>query len=194
MSEQVRHLYQLSDPALSELGLEALLQQLLDRAQEALGVDTIAILLFDAETEQLVARAAKGIEEEVEQGVRIPIGQGFAGRIAASVSPGGDGKWIRSVPAPMNVPPVRAWLSERDLPPSQRDPLKVATYRFQAFAIMASPCFVKNAVRCPGPQPRSATGPRPRTQSANAAHAARSSGSPSQMSRTNSAYRTATAS
>ena len=31
----------------------------------------------------LRARAAKGIEEEVEQGVRIPVGQGFAGRIAA---------------------------------------------------------------------------------------------------------------
>jgi anti-sigma regulatory factor (Ser/Thr protein kinase) len=30
-----------------------------------------------------VARAAKGIEEEVERGVAIPIGQGFAGRIAA---------------------------------------------------------------------------------------------------------------
>jgi len=41
----------------------------------------------------------------------------FAGRLAASVAPSGDGGWIRSVPAPMNVPPVRAWLSERDLPP-----------------------------------------------------------------------------
>src|SRR5882724_6477197 len=42
----------------------------------------------------------------------------LAGRIASSVSPGGDGKWIRSVPAPMNLPPVRAWLSQRDLPPA----------------------------------------------------------------------------
>ena len=29
-----------------------------------------------------MARAAKGIEEEVEPGVRVPIGRGFAGRIA----------------------------------------------------------------------------------------------------------------
>src|SRR3712207_6519384 len=35
----------------------------------------------------LVARAAKGIEEEVEQGVRIPLGRGFAGRIAAERRP-----------------------------------------------------------------------------------------------------------
>jgi L-lactate dehydrogenase complex protein LldF len=41
----------------------------------------------------------------------------MAGRIAASLAPGGDGKWISSVPAPLNLPPVRAWLSQRDLPP-----------------------------------------------------------------------------
>ena len=53
------------------------------RVQEALNVDTVAILLYDEESRQLVARAAKGLEEEVEQGVRIPLGRGFAGRIAA---------------------------------------------------------------------------------------------------------------
>jgi anti-sigma regulatory factor (Ser/Thr protein kinase)/putative methionine-R-sulfoxide reductase with GAF domain len=82
-TEQVRHLYRLSDPALSELALDALLDELLDRVREALGVDTVAILLLDSETGELVARAARGIEEEVEQGVRIPLGKGFAGRIAA---------------------------------------------------------------------------------------------------------------
>jgi anti-sigma regulatory factor (Ser/Thr protein kinase)/putative methionine-R-sulfoxide reductase with GAF domain len=64
------------------LPLEELLDELLVRVQEALNVDTVAILLYDAEANQLVARAAKGIEEEVERGVRLPIGQGFAGRIA----------------------------------------------------------------------------------------------------------------
>lgn len=82
-AQQVRSLYRLSDPALSELGLEEFLDELLNRVQEVLGVDTVAILLHDEENAQLVARAAKGIEEEVEQGVRIPLGRGFAGRIAA---------------------------------------------------------------------------------------------------------------
>jgi anti-sigma regulatory factor (Ser/Thr protein kinase)/putative methionine-R-sulfoxide reductase with GAF domain len=82
-SEQVDLLYSLSDPALSELELDEFLDELLDRVQQALSVDTVAILLFEAESQQLVARAAKGIEEEVERGVRIPIGRGFAGRIAA---------------------------------------------------------------------------------------------------------------
>jgi anti-sigma regulatory factor (Ser/Thr protein kinase)/putative methionine-R-sulfoxide reductase with GAF domain len=81
--DQVRTLYRLSDPALSELGLDEFLDELLVRVQEALAVDTVAILLLDPDSQQLVARAAKGIEEEVERGVRLPIGQGFAGRIAA---------------------------------------------------------------------------------------------------------------
>jgi L-lactate dehydrogenase complex protein LldF len=41
----------------------------------------------------------------------------FAGRIAASLAPAGDGGWIRSLPAPLNIGPVAAWLSRRDLPP-----------------------------------------------------------------------------
>jgi anti-sigma regulatory factor (Ser/Thr protein kinase)/putative methionine-R-sulfoxide reductase with GAF domain len=82
-----RSSYRLTDPGLSELPLEELLNELLVRVQEALEVDTVAILLHDAESRQLVARAAKGIEEEVEKGVRIPLGLGFAGRIAAERVP-----------------------------------------------------------------------------------------------------------
>jgi anti-sigma regulatory factor (Ser/Thr protein kinase)/putative methionine-R-sulfoxide reductase with GAF domain len=85
--EDLQSAYRFSDPHLSELPLEELLDELLIRIQEALGVDTVAILLLDAQSEQLVARAAKGIEEEVERGVRIPLGHGFAGRIAAERVP-----------------------------------------------------------------------------------------------------------
>jgi L-lactate dehydrogenase complex protein LldF len=43
----------------------------------------------------------------------------MAGMMAASVAPSQeDGAWIRSLPAPMNVPPVSAWTSQRDLPPA----------------------------------------------------------------------------
>jgi L-lactate dehydrogenase complex protein LldF len=42
----------------------------------------------------------------------------MAGKMAASMAPTGDGEWIRNVPAPMSVGPMKAWLSERDLPPS----------------------------------------------------------------------------
>ncbi|HTW11622.1 MAG TPA: GAF domain-containing SpoIIE family protein phosphatase, partial [Solirubrobacteraceae bacterium] len=81
-AEQLRDLVRLSDPALSELPFNQLLDELLVRVRDLLDVDTVAILLLDRDSNQLVATAARGIEEEVEQGVRIPIGRGFAGRIA----------------------------------------------------------------------------------------------------------------
>ena len=80
--DQIRDVARISDPALSELGFDRLLDELLVRVRELLHVDTAAILLLDRSTDELVARAAKGIEEEVERGVRIPVGGGFAGRIA----------------------------------------------------------------------------------------------------------------
>jgi serine phosphatase RsbU (regulator of sigma subunit)/anti-sigma regulatory factor (Ser/Thr protein kinase) len=81
--EKVADLHRLGDPALSDLGLESLLGELLHRVRDILDVDTVAILLVDDQRRFLEARAAVGLEEEVERGVRIPIGQGFAGRIAA---------------------------------------------------------------------------------------------------------------
>jgi L-lactate dehydrogenase complex protein LldF len=44
----------------------------------------------------------------------------MAAMAAASLAPAENGKWLRSVPAAMNLPPVRAWLSQRDLPPAPR--------------------------------------------------------------------------
>ena len=85
--ERAADLYRLSDPALSDLGLEALLAELLLRIRDILEVDTVAILLLDEETDELVARSAVGLEEEIERGVRVPFGKGFAGRIAAERTP-----------------------------------------------------------------------------------------------------------
>jgi signal transduction histidine kinase len=76
-----------TDAALAHLELDELLDELLLRIHAILDVDTCAILLHDESTDELVARAAVGIEEEVEQGVRIPVGGGFAGRIAAERRP-----------------------------------------------------------------------------------------------------------
>jgi len=79
-------LQQVTDVALAYLPLEELLGALLERIARILTSDTAAFLLLDESRQELVARAAKGIEEEVERGVRIPVGKGFAGRIAAARS------------------------------------------------------------------------------------------------------------
>jgi signal transduction histidine kinase len=84
---RLEHVQAITDAALAHLEVEELLQVLLPRIRTILGADTCAVLLHDEEGEELVARAAVGIEEEVEQGVRIPIGRGFAGRVAAERRP-----------------------------------------------------------------------------------------------------------
>jgi signal transduction histidine kinase len=84
---RLRRLQALTDAALAHLELEELLTALLDRVRELLDADTCAVLLLDEERQELVARAAVGIEEEVERGVRIPVGRGFAGRVAAERAP-----------------------------------------------------------------------------------------------------------
>jgi signal transduction histidine kinase len=81
--DQLRRIQSISDAALSHLELEHLLDELLVRIRDALETDTAAFLLLDEETDELVARAARGLEEEVEAGTRIPVGKGFAGKVAA---------------------------------------------------------------------------------------------------------------
>ena len=86
-ASQLRDLQQVTDAALSSLPLDQLLDELLERVRDILVVDTVAILLLEEDGRVLAARAAKGLEEEVERGVRIPVGRGFAGRVAAERGP-----------------------------------------------------------------------------------------------------------
>lgn len=60
---------------------------MLDRVKDILQGDTVAVLLLDPASGQLIATAARGLEEEVRQNVRIPLGGGFAGRVAAGRRP-----------------------------------------------------------------------------------------------------------
>ena len=85
--EKLRDIQSITDAALSALDPPALLDVLVDRVKEALQADTAAVLLLDRPSGQLVATSASGLEEEVRQGVRIPLGKGFAGRIAAQGRP-----------------------------------------------------------------------------------------------------------
>ena len=85
--ERLRRIESVTDAALAILDVEDLLDELLVRVRDALEVDTAAVLLIDEASESLVATAASGLEEEVRQRIRVPMGAGFAGRIAAEVKP-----------------------------------------------------------------------------------------------------------
>ncbi|GAA4558155.1 GAF domain-containing SpoIIE family protein phosphatase [Pseudonocardia xishanensis] len=66
---------------------DAVLAEIVDQARDLLGADTAAVLLADPSARWLVAAAARGIAGEVQQGVQIPVGRGFAGRVAAERRP-----------------------------------------------------------------------------------------------------------
>jgi serine phosphatase RsbU (regulator of sigma subunit) len=87
MESRLQAIRSITDVALSGLDDRELLATLLDRLRDILQVDTAAALLLDFSSGQLIATAAAGLEEEVRQGVRIPVGRGFAGRIAAEHHP-----------------------------------------------------------------------------------------------------------
>jgi phosphoserine phosphatase RsbU/P len=87
IEDRLRAIQSITDAALSRLDDQDLLAELLERTRDALQADTAAVLLLDFSSGQLIATAAAGLEEEVHQGVRIPVGRGFAGRIAAGHRP-----------------------------------------------------------------------------------------------------------
>jgi phosphoserine phosphatase RsbU/P len=84
---QLAYLQALTDAALATLDVDDLLAELLNRVREILDADTAAVLLLDEGAGELVATAARGIEEEVREGVRVPLGFGFAGRVASTRGP-----------------------------------------------------------------------------------------------------------
>ena len=84
---RLRDLEVISEAALTHLDLDLLLQELLDGVRTVMRADTAVCLLLDETGDELVASWARGLEEEVEAGVRIPVGAGFAGRVAATRAP-----------------------------------------------------------------------------------------------------------
>ena len=87
VEDRLRAIQSITDAALARLDDREFLAELLGRTREILQADTAVVLLLDFSAGQLIAAAAAGLEEEVRQGVRIPVGRGFAGRIAAERRP-----------------------------------------------------------------------------------------------------------
>ena len=84
IAEQLDHYLGFTDSVPTNLFLQTLLHQLLSCTRQVMNVDTVAVLLKTEDGQQLAVRATIGLEEEIAQEIRIPLGQGFAGRIAAS--------------------------------------------------------------------------------------------------------------
>jgi PAS domain S-box-containing protein len=85
--ERLRDLEVISEVALTHLDLDRMLANLLDGVRTVMRGDTTVILLLNEAGDELVASWSRGLEEEVEARVRVPVGKGFAGRVAATRQP-----------------------------------------------------------------------------------------------------------
>lgn len=65
----------------------ASLNKLLQWLRDYTSVDTVTLLLPVENQQHLAVYATFGLEEEIAQQIRIPIGQGIAGRIAENMQP-----------------------------------------------------------------------------------------------------------
>jgi GAF domain-containing protein len=72
-----------TDAALADLDLDALLVEVLERMRTVLQVDRATVLMLTADGKQLEVRASVGLNGSVRPGMRVDLGSGVAGRIAA---------------------------------------------------------------------------------------------------------------
>ena len=79
-----QHLQTVNKTVPLHLVVENMLHALLDCIRQFMQTDTIALLLQTKSGQQLAVRATIGLKEEIVEEIRIPIGRGFAGQIAAS--------------------------------------------------------------------------------------------------------------
>jgi serine phosphatase RsbU (regulator of sigma subunit) len=86
-ARQARRLQAIVDATFSTSTLEDLLRELLARIVQELQTDLAGLLLMDAEEPVLRMRAKIGLEDAVADGVRVPLGKGFAGTVAATRRP-----------------------------------------------------------------------------------------------------------
>ncbi|MEU6040523.1 GAF domain-containing SpoIIE family protein phosphatase [Actinomadura sp. NPDC047616] len=86
-ARKLENIQAITDEAFAHMGVDEFLDTLLERVRQILEVDTAVVLLLDRQARFLVATAAKGLEEEVTQAAHVPVGEGFAGRVAAERRP-----------------------------------------------------------------------------------------------------------
>ena len=83
----IERLLGITDVALAHIELHDLLNELLGRIRDVLKTDEASILLTDPDGEALSLRVSLQPDQLVRRPIRVPIGVGFAGRIAQTRAP-----------------------------------------------------------------------------------------------------------
>ncbi|HEX4243951.1 MAG TPA: GAF domain-containing protein [Acidimicrobiales bacterium] len=76
-----------ADKVVAGNSLDELFRHALATMREALGTDAVSVLLANEDEDELIARAAVGLDEEVSLELQIRSGEGMAGRVLASRKP-----------------------------------------------------------------------------------------------------------
>ena len=80
VNDRLRRLEEIVRIGLATGSLDDLLEQILHRVRDLLAADRAAILLVDGDRDELQMRAAVGVDPEQARLIRVPVGQGIAGR------------------------------------------------------------------------------------------------------------------
>jgi signal transduction histidine kinase/putative methionine-R-sulfoxide reductase with GAF domain len=86
-ADRIRAIQYVTEAALTTQTLDELLSQLLNRAREVLAADSAKVLLLSDDGAHLTVRASSGQNGTSIDQSPIPLGRGFAGRVAASRDP-----------------------------------------------------------------------------------------------------------
>ncbi len=85
--ETLRVFHDVARALTSSLDLDALLGSIMAKMEEFFGPDHWSLLLVDEETSELYYALSAPTEEPIPPGLRIPLGEGLVGRVAASGQP-----------------------------------------------------------------------------------------------------------
>jgi PAS domain S-box-containing protein len=86
-NQRLRIIQRVTEAALSHVRLDDVLKELLGKIRPVFNADTASVLLLTEDGRELVVRAAVGREAEPVESVRVPLGQGVSGKIAAEGRP-----------------------------------------------------------------------------------------------------------
>ena len=85
--DRLRSAWRVADAASAEGSLDEMLHTLAEGLRRALQADQATVLLLDESGTELVVHGSVGLDREIQEQVRVPLGEGFAGTVAFARTP-----------------------------------------------------------------------------------------------------------
>jgi diguanylate cyclase (GGDEF)-like protein len=85
--ESLRVFHEVARDLTSDLNLDSLLRRIMAKMEDFFGPEQWTLLLLDEETNQLYYALSAGTDEEMLRDIRLPVGEGIAGYVAATGQP-----------------------------------------------------------------------------------------------------------